>query len=326
VALTTKRLTLEQLDELARQRASRAKANKRSSRGPRGRAGETGSGGTQGSQGERGLTGETGPIGAKGSIGEQGRQGDKGFSGDDGETGPQGAKGIDGIDGKDGDPGLDGVDGSDGKDGSDGAIGPVGAGGIDGLGIQGIPGDKGDKGEEGPKGPKGDKGDPAKEAKEAVTNIIAGGTPFMPRNKRDATTFPGITDDQEAGYLVGSRWWDITSGTRAEDVCMDKTTGAAVWKSTTASSDASYLVGSPSDDLSNEIVGGETPGGELGGTWNAPIVDFVHSGSQHHDTHETILHSELTSVAGDGHTSAAHGHEAMVYIPFGDSPSAGQVK
>lgn len=42
-----------------------------------------------------------------------------------------------------------------------------------------------------------------------------------------------------------------------------------------------FLVTTASGDLSNEVVVGVTPGGELGGTWPSPTVDATHSGSSH---------------------------------------------
>ena len=42
-----------------------------------------------------------------------------------------------------------------------------------------------------------------------------------------------------------------------------------------------YLVGTADGTLTNEIVVGTAPGGELGGTWASPTVDSVHSGSSH---------------------------------------------
>ena len=48
-----------------------------------------------------------------------------------------------------------------------------------------------------------------------------------------------------------------------------------------APSTADYLVGTAQAGLSAEIVVGATPGGELGGTWAAPTVDAIHSGSAH---------------------------------------------
>ena len=45
---------------------------------------------------------------------------------------------------------------------------------------------------------------------------------------------------------------------------------------------ADYLVGTANADLTNEIVVGTTPGGELGNTWPSPTVDATHSGSAHH--------------------------------------------
>lgn len=41
---------------------------------------------------------------------------------------------------------------------------------------------------------------------------------------------PTVTDDGVAGYIVGTRWLTPTN----EYVCIDDATGAAVWKSTTA--------------------------------------------------------------------------------------------
>jgi len=62
---------------------------------------------------------------------------------------------------------------------------------------------------------------------------------------------------------------------------------------------ADYLVGSVQGGLSAEIVVGTTPGGELGGTWGAPTVDAVHSGSAH-----VLAHSGLTGLdaPADDHT------------------------
>ena len=48
-----------------------------------------------------------------------------------------------------------------------------------------------------------------------------------------------------------------------------------------APTDADYLVGTANGTLSNEIVVGTTPGGELGGTWASPTIDSTHAGSNH---------------------------------------------
>lgn len=45
--------------------------------------------------------------------------------------------------------------------------------------------------------------------------------------------------------------------------------------------DARYLTTTSNTTLTNEVVVGTTPGGELGGTWASPLVDAVHSGSAH---------------------------------------------
>jgi len=48
--------------------------------------------------------------------------------------------------------------------------------------------------------------------------------------KIDAITAPTDNDDSGAGYVVGSRWFDIT--TDKEYVCMDATNTAAIWRLT----------------------------------------------------------------------------------------------
>lgn len=54
------------------------------------------------------------------------------------------------------------------------------------------------------------------------------------KHKMDGTAPPSsVDDDVDAGYTVGSRWFDITND--KEYVCLDNTDGAAVWKETTQS-------------------------------------------------------------------------------------------
>lgn len=61
---------------------------------------------------------------------------------------------------------------------------------------------------------------------------------------------------------------------------------------------ADYLVGTASGNLSNEIVAGTSPGGELGGTWGSPTVDGTHSGSAHHaQSHAPESHTD-TDITG----------------------------
>ena len=58
-------------------------------------------------------------------------------------------------------------------------------------------------------------------------------SPLAALNKWDGTAAPGTSDDDSAGYAVGSRWIDTTNA--KEYVCLDASTGAAVWTETTAS-------------------------------------------------------------------------------------------
>jgi len=108
-----------------------------------------------------------------------------------------------------------------------------------------------------------------------------------------ATAAPGIDNDINdyavvaGGYVVGSLWLDTTADKAY--ICLDNTNHAAVWTEITAGGGtgapvaAHYLVGEAHADLTEEIVVGATPGGELGGTWASPTVDATHSGSAHAD-------------------------------------------
>lgn len=51
------------------------------------------------------------------------------------------------------------------------------------------------------------------------------------KSEPGTTTAPGVSDDNTADWAVGSRWLDTTADT--EYVCLDVTTGAAVWVETT---------------------------------------------------------------------------------------------
>ncbi len=50
------------------------------------------------------------------------------------------------------------------------------------------------------------------------------------KSKYNATSGPLTTNDSTEGYVVGSRWFDITN--KKEHVCVDNTASAAVWKET----------------------------------------------------------------------------------------------
>ncbi len=77
-----------------------------------------------------------------------------------------------------------------------------------------------------------------------------------------------ILVDDTGGYYVGS---DV------ETALTEIATGLTV-----APKDADYLVGTINTSLTNEIVAGTSPGGELGNTWASPTIDTTHSGSAHH--------------------------------------------
>jgi len=79
---------------------------------------------------------------------------------------------------------------------------------------------------------------------------------------------------------------------------------------------ADYLVGTANAELTNEIVVGTTPGGELGNTWASPTVDTTHSGSAHHaESHTIASHNdttatgtELETLTDGSNADALHAH------------------
>jgi hypothetical protein len=111
----------------------------------------------------------------------------------------------------------------------------------------------------------------------------------------------GLTaGDPHTQYLLeaDANWVDLTDG--------GATTLHSHAGGSGAPTDVDYLVGTANGTLSNEIVVGTTPGGELGGTWASPTVDATHSGSTHAATQAA---AEATASSALGvHAAAADPH------------------
>lgn len=60
--------------------------------------------------------------------------------------------------------------------------------------------------------------------------LIDGGATSELKYNLTATTDPGVGDDSDDGYTIGSRWVNVTLD--KEFVCLDATVGAAVWSET----------------------------------------------------------------------------------------------
>lgn len=65
-------------------------------------------------------------------------------------------------------------------------------------------------------------------------------------DKTDATTAPTVNDDDADGYSVGSKWVDVTNDRGY--LCVDASTGAAVWKEITGS------MSGPGSSVDSEIA------------------------------------------------------------------------
>lgn len=67
----------------------------------------------------------------------------------------------------------------------------------------------------------------------AELETVSGDNPHgIPLAKHNATAAPGVSDDNTAGYGVGSEWDDVTADKSYR--CLDASTGAAVWVEVTA--------------------------------------------------------------------------------------------
>ncbi len=110
-----------------------------------------------------------------------------------------------------------------------------------------------------------------------------------------ALTIGSGMDNVFIGVVNGLNWTTLVSGDFPH----------------TAPTNVDYLVGTASGELSNEIVVGTTPGGELGGTWASPTVDATHSGSAHHTQDHASRHAQgaadVLDVADLGSGAAASG-------------------
>lgn len=87
-----------------------------------------------------------------------------------------------------------------------------------------------------------------------------------------------------------------------------------------APADATYLTATSNATLTNEVVVGTTPGGELGGTWAAPTVDSVHSGSAHHAEQHVI--TDTADHTFPGGTTTFLRADGTFATPAGGSPNA----
>ena len=98
-------------------------------------------------------------------------------------------------------------------------------------------------------------------------------------NKLDATAAPTVNNDIDEGYVVGSRWIDVTAD--KEYVCLDNTDGAAVWTETTGgagayelATDAETVTGTATDKVTTpaNITAKMAAPGAIGGTTPATGV------------------------------------------------------
>ncbi len=75
----------------------------------------------------------------------------------------------------------------------------------------------------------------AKNAAEAAEAAAQAAISSIPLDKLNGTAAPTINDDSGAGYIVGSKWYDLVHD--EVYICLDSTVGAAVWAKATLTLD-----------------------------------------------------------------------------------------
>ncbi len=140
---------------------------------------------------------------------------------------------------------------------------------------------------------------------------ISGGSTAQIKSNFSATAAPGTGDDGVDGYVVGSRWLDVTGD--KEYVCLDSTADAAVWFETTSGASVAFgdltdvdLVSNAPEDKDvpyyDDASGDWIPGNiaEIGGLASANLQDddtFAAPGANKLASSESIKAYVDTQVA-----------------------------
>lgn len=119
---------------------------------------------------------------------------------------------------------------------------------------------------------------------------ITGGATSNVKTNWTANVAPDADNDIDEGYVVGSRWIDVTAD--KEYVCLDNTDGAAVWTETTSAGGSSISYAILRDEKATTTDGG----GCAATTWNNRDVNTE---VYDPDNIVTIAANQFTPIAGD---------------------------
>jgi hypothetical protein len=142
-----------------------------------------------------------------------------------------------------------------------------------------------------------------------ITFAAFGGGGSGPLSNYTATADPTATDDDGDGYEVGSRWVNTSSG--EEFVCVDASTGAAVWTSTTAGGGSGSITVEESDG---------SPSVNPVDTIKFHVDDF--DVTDNADGSVTVTTNEPDAAAHVSDSSDAHDASAISYDPSTSGLSA----
>lgn len=120
--------------------------------------------------------------------------------------------------------------------------------------------------------------------------LILPGVGVSVKTKLDGTDAPTVNDDTNEGYVISSRWFDITND--KEYVCLDDTNGAAVWIETTGSGSGSLSekIGFSAEIFYLPVTNPATLTEEIGST--------VYAGQSHLDFDDTTAEHAVCRSPG----------------------------
>lgn len=137
--------------------------------------------------------------------------------------------------------------------------------------------------------------------------LISGGSTSEIKMNLTATTDPGVGDDTVDGYVVGSRWINTTSDT--EFVCLDNSTGAAVWTATTGG-------GGGGGVITGVFIPGATRNVDSDVTSTTTGYATTLGNTSTHEAHaQFVLPSDLTSIDA-----------ADIYLTSGGASSESEIR
>jgi hypothetical protein len=132
-----------------------------------------------------------------------------------------------------------------------------------------------------------------------------------------ATTAPTVNDDSDAGYSVGSRWFDVTNDKIY--LCIDATVGAAVWIEVVGRTQIQTLTNKTISASANTVTVGagvaktiSDPGDAIAAGTDRSLIVSANSGTADNliEVTDLLVGESVLLVAASGHTITVKHNDA----------------